>query len=211
MPACRHATRSMMTASEPIRIGIVGLGRAGWNMHVKELATRGDCYRIVAVSDVLADRRARAESELGCRAYARVEDLIADPEVELVDVASRSTDHFEHARLALGRARWSWRKCPLPQSGLAHALQDLAAATPFALLRTIAASSPVFCISARSWRWGCWAWSFKSRCVACATSAATTGRPSWSTAAGSCSTGGLTWWITPCSCWNRPWPACGVT
>lgn len=131
MPACRHATRSMMTASEPIRIGIVGLGRAGWNMHVKELATRGDCYRIVAVSDVLADRRARAESELGCRAYARVEDLIADPEVELVDVASRSTDHFEHARLALAAGKMALVEKPFCLNAAeAHALQDLAAATP---------------------------------------------------------------------------------
>jgi predicted dehydrogenase len=90
-----------MTAGEPIRIGIVGLGRAGWGMHCKELETRQDKFKIVAVCDLIEERRQRAAERFGCRTYERVQDLVTDPEVELVDVATRSIDHFLHARLAL--------------------------------------------------------------------------------------------------------------
>lgn len=90
-----------MTDAGPIRIGIVGLGRAGWGMHCKELDARPDKFRIVAVCDLVEERRKLAEERYGCRSYARIEDLIADGDVELVDVATRSIDHFLHARLAL--------------------------------------------------------------------------------------------------------------
>ena len=120
-----------MTASEPIRVGIIGLGRAGWDMHVKELSTRSDHYRVAAVADVLAERRARAVDQLGCRAYERVEDLIADPEVELVDVASRSTDHYRHACMALEAGKIALVEKPFCLNATeAHTLQTLAAKTP---------------------------------------------------------------------------------
>lgn len=36
-----------------------------------------------------------------CKTYEKIEDMIADPNVELVDIATRSKDHFDHAILAL--------------------------------------------------------------------------------------------------------------
>jgi scyllo-inositol 2-dehydrogenase (NADP+) len=85
----------------PIQIGIVGLGRAGWGMHCNELAGREDRFAVRAACDLLPDRRARAADRFGCTTYERIEDLIADPAVDLVDIATRSVDHFAHAALAL--------------------------------------------------------------------------------------------------------------
>ena len=39
--------------TQPIRIGIAGLGRAGWGMHCRELAGKEDLFQIVAACDVL--------------------------------------------------------------------------------------------------------------------------------------------------------------
>lgn len=87
--------------AEPIKIGIAGLGRAGWGMHCRELQGREDLFTIVAACDLIASRRERMEERYGCRVYERIEDMIADPEVELVDIATRSHEHHRHALMAL--------------------------------------------------------------------------------------------------------------
>ena len=48
----------------PIKVGIVGLGRAGWSLHVEALRGRED-FRIVDVADPNGDRRKEASAELG--------------------------------------------------------------------------------------------------------------------------------------------------
>jgi scyllo-inositol 2-dehydrogenase (NADP+) len=88
-------------AKNPIKIGIAGLGRAGWAMHGRELKGKEDMFQIVAVCDVIEERRQQAVEAYGCAAYADIAEMIADPNVELVDIATRSADHFEHAKMAL--------------------------------------------------------------------------------------------------------------
>ena len=87
--------------SGPIRLGIAGLGRAGWNNFTREMEGREGKFRVVAACDILPERRKKAAQRFGCATYERVEDLIADPNVELVFVATRSCDHFRHAAAAL--------------------------------------------------------------------------------------------------------------
>lgn len=91
----------MNLASVPIGVGLVGVGRAGWGMHVPALAARHDRFRIVAACDVIPERRERMAARFGCAVYERIEDLVADPRVALVDIATRSCDHHRHATLAL--------------------------------------------------------------------------------------------------------------
>ena len=43
-------------ASKKIKIGIAGIGRAGWGMHCPELDHYKDLYEIVAACDIEADR-----------------------------------------------------------------------------------------------------------------------------------------------------------
>jgi predicted dehydrogenase len=90
-----------MAKTNPIRLGLLGLGRAGWGMHCPELAGKEDKFRFVAACDPMADRRKQMADKYGCRTYERVEDLLADPEVEMVDIATRSLDHYAHAVMAL--------------------------------------------------------------------------------------------------------------
>ncbi len=88
-------------AGKPIRVGIVGLGRAGWYMHCPQLERRPHKYAVVAACDTVPLRRQRAAERFGCEAYPRIEQLVADGNVELVDIATRSCDHFDHASLAM--------------------------------------------------------------------------------------------------------------
>jgi len=84
-----------------IQLGIIGLGRAGRGIHLNNFKTLTDKYRIAAVCDELEDRVQRAVDEFGCRGYATAEELVADKELDMVIVATRSCDHYGHAKLAL--------------------------------------------------------------------------------------------------------------
>jgi predicted dehydrogenase len=70
-------------------------------MQANELKGREAQFRIAAVCDILPARREKAAAAHGCKTYAKAEDMLADPEVELVSVATRSCDHFKHAMMAL--------------------------------------------------------------------------------------------------------------
>ena len=85
----------------PIRVGLVGLGRAGTGMHFHELKSRQDKFRFAAVCDLIGERCELFVKEFGSKPYTKYEDMLADPEVELVTIATRSCDHFRHAKMAL--------------------------------------------------------------------------------------------------------------
>lgn len=87
--------------SKPIGLGIVGLGRAGWGMHLAEIQNKTDKFRVVAACDILPERVEKTQNRTGCRGYHNIDDLIADPDVEIVDIATRSCDHYAHAKQAL--------------------------------------------------------------------------------------------------------------
>jgi len=90
-----------MAKAKPIKLGMVGVGRAGWLMHCPELAPFKDKFRIVAACDIVKAKRDKIADKYGCKTYANIKDLVADPEVELVDIATRSVDHYRHAAMAL--------------------------------------------------------------------------------------------------------------
>ena len=87
--------------AKPIKVGVVGLGRIGMSVHRECLKARPDKFTVVAACDLIEERTARYAAEFGCRTYDKIEDMIADPEVEVVDIATRSCDHYAHAKMAL--------------------------------------------------------------------------------------------------------------
>lgn len=87
--------------SNPIRLGLVGIGRAGWGMHTNELVGKEDKYQYVAACDIIPERVEKMVEKYGCKGYSNIDDLVADPDVEIVCIATRSCDHFEHGVKAL--------------------------------------------------------------------------------------------------------------
>jgi len=114
--------------TKPIKLGIAGLGRAGAGMHFPELESRKELFQIVAVCDVIADRRNKAAEKYGCKAYENVEDLVADPDVEMVSIATRSYEHFRHGKMALEAGKDVFMEKPMCRTyDEAAALRDIAA------------------------------------------------------------------------------------
>ena len=100
--------------SEPISVGIAGLGRSGWNLHARALGEH-EGYRIAAVADPLAERREEARARYGCRVYAEPEAMAEDADVELVVVATPSHTHAALALHALEAGRHVVVEKPMAQ------------------------------------------------------------------------------------------------
>ncbi|HLZ07911.1 MAG TPA: Gfo/Idh/MocA family oxidoreductase, partial [Chloroflexota bacterium] len=89
------------TSDRIVRVGIAGLGRSGWNIHVTTLEQLPEQFRVVAVCDVDPARRSEAETRLSCRSYAEFGELVRDREIDLVVVAGPSHLHSRQAIHAL--------------------------------------------------------------------------------------------------------------
>ncbi len=107
----------MSLENDVVRVGIVGLGRSGWNIHAAAIATLPEQYRVAAVADPLAERQEEARARFDCRAYSDFADLIADDEVELVTIASPSHLHVEQAIAAMRAGKNVLVEKPFAPSG----------------------------------------------------------------------------------------------
>jgi predicted dehydrogenase len=104
---------SEATSPVPIRLGLVGIGRAA-SMHMGELSAKGDKFQYVACCDLLPDRVAETCAKYpGSKGYDTIEELLADDNVEVVDIATRSCDHFAHAKLALEAGKTVFLEKPI--------------------------------------------------------------------------------------------------
>ena len=87
--------------SEPISIAIVGLGRAGWDIHAVTLEKLPELFRITSVADRDGGRREEAVSRFACRATDNFDDVLADPAIELVVIATPNLLHAPQTIAAL--------------------------------------------------------------------------------------------------------------
>lgn len=91
-----------------IRVGILGLGRAGRNMHAPELALSPELFEIVAGCDNAPDRRRELPRQFdNTTLYASLEEMLADDRVEMVTIATRNLDHTPQAIAALNAGKYA--------------------------------------------------------------------------------------------------------
>lgn len=107
-----------MTTSNgaPIKVGVVGLGRSGWNIHAKTFQSMPEKYRVVAVTDPDTSRCEEARRDFGCRVYDGFDALLGDDDLELLVIASPNLYHSEHANAAMQRGLHVVCEKPLAQS-----------------------------------------------------------------------------------------------
>jgi len=84
---------------QPLGIGILGCGWIARDAHLPGYAKYGLPVR--GVFDIDPAAMADAQSRFGVPAYASADELLADPEVQVVDVAARTEDRFPLVQQAL--------------------------------------------------------------------------------------------------------------
>jgi len=85
----------------PLRVGIAGQGRSGYDIHVRNLRLLPERYEIAAVADLLPERREQARRECGARAYRDWRTLLAKGGFDLFVNALPSHLHVEATLEAL--------------------------------------------------------------------------------------------------------------
>ncbi len=91
-----------MSCEKKINVAIVGLGRAGRFMHVPELAQYPELFKVVAGCDNAPDRlEDLPEVFNGTHLTTDYDEILADDNVELVNIATRNADHVPMALKAL--------------------------------------------------------------------------------------------------------------
>ncbi|HET6315584.1 MAG TPA: Gfo/Idh/MocA family oxidoreductase [Chloroflexota bacterium] len=88
-----------------VRVGVIGAGNIGRD-HIRRLSRVVVGSQVVAIADVDAHRAGEAAATLeGARVHASGQDLIADPDVDAVAVATWGPSHEEFvlAAIALGK------------------------------------------------------------------------------------------------------------
>ncbi|MEI8246526.1 MAG: Gfo/Idh/MocA family oxidoreductase [Lentisphaerota bacterium] len=91
----------MSESSKIVKVGVLGLGRSGYGIHIDGIKQMPKTFKVVTIYDPLQDRAAAVASELGIIQSTSEAQLLNNPDVELVVVASPNGFHTEQAERAL--------------------------------------------------------------------------------------------------------------
>ncbi len=101
----------------PMRIALIGLGRAMFADHYAIFKERPDLYQVVAACDIVKERRDIIAKDFpACRMFRQVSDLLEEHEIDLVDIATCSVEHVGHALESLRRGFWTLLESPMALS-----------------------------------------------------------------------------------------------
>ena len=101
----------------PLRLGIAGAGRSVLFTHLDALRALPTLYSVTAVCDLVKDRRDRVERHYPeLRPYRRYEDMLDDPEIDVVFIALPTVDHVKAALAALAKNKWVVLESPMALS-----------------------------------------------------------------------------------------------
>ncbi|WP_322410259.1 Gfo/Idh/MocA family oxidoreductase [Microbacterium invictum] len=74
-------------------VGLIGAGPGGWALHAPTLARLDDEFRLVHVADGGSGRAAEIAARTGARSSTGLDDLLADPAVDVVAICSPPEVH----------------------------------------------------------------------------------------------------------------------
>ena len=98
----------------PVRVALLGLGRATLCEHVPALRALPSLFRIAAACDLMKERRDRvARVEPSCRMFRQARDMLDERDIDLVVVATGTTLHVRHALMSLKRGLWTLLESPM--------------------------------------------------------------------------------------------------
>ena len=98
----------------PIKIALMGLGRAMFSDHYPVYRAHPSLFRVVAACDLVKERRdIVARDYPDCRMFRQFSDMLDERDIDLVDIATCSDMHVKHALMSLQRGLWTLLETPM--------------------------------------------------------------------------------------------------
>ncbi len=98
----------------PLRVAVVGLGRSFFSSHYPVFKNHPALFKVVAACDIMKERRDMIAGDFpDCKMFRRISDMLDERDIDLVDIATCSTDHVNHALMSLERGLWTLLESPM--------------------------------------------------------------------------------------------------
>ena len=101
----------------PVRVALMGLGRAMFNEHYSVFKRHPALFKVVAACDLVKERRDLVAKDFpDCKMFRQFSDMLDERDIDLVDIATCSVDHVRHALKSLERGFWTLLESPMALS-----------------------------------------------------------------------------------------------
>ena len=98
----------------PVRVALIGLGRAMFEDHSPIFKAQPAMFKVVAACDLLKERRDMIEADFpSCKMFRRYTDLLDERDIDLVDIATGSSNHVKQAVASLKKGFWTLLESPM--------------------------------------------------------------------------------------------------
>ena len=98
----------------PVRVALMGLGRAMFSDHYPVFLRHPALFRVVAACDLLKERRDLVARDFpDCRMFRQFDDMLDESDIDLIDVATCTADRVDHAMMSLKRGFWTLVETPM--------------------------------------------------------------------------------------------------
>ncbi|MBQ6136862.1 MAG: Gfo/Idh/MocA family oxidoreductase, partial [Kiritimatiellae bacterium] len=98
----------------PVRVALMGLGRAMFSSHYPVFKAHPALFKVVAACDLAKERRDIVAKDFpDCRMFRQFADMLDERDVDIVDIATCSADHVKHALMSLEKGFWTLLETPM--------------------------------------------------------------------------------------------------
>ena len=98
----------------PLKVAIMGLGRSMFADHYPIFKAHPALFDVVCACDIIKERRDIVAKDFpNCKMFRRFEDMLDERDIDLVDIATCTCDHVNHAMLSLQRGFWTLLETPM--------------------------------------------------------------------------------------------------
>ena len=98
----------------PLRVALMGLGRAMFADHYPVFRSHPSLFRVVAACDLVKERRDLVARDFpDCKMFRQFSDMLDEGDIDLVDIATCTVDHVRHGLMSLKKGFWTLLETPM--------------------------------------------------------------------------------------------------
>ena len=98
----------------PVRVALMGLGRAMFEEHLPFYRDNPSMFKVVAACDIVKERRDIVAQDFpDCRMFRQFADMLDENDIDMVDIATCTTDHVKHGLMSLKKGFWTLLESPM--------------------------------------------------------------------------------------------------